>query len=178
MKHEYPTHAHPQHPPRTGHGRARTDGQRDKPSPAFDANASDGLSSFALWRSLPLSTAFTVLLLLVLVTVAAAVALRAPDPTALITPLAWGSVGLASLVGGMIAGRRSPERPVVAGLLCGGAVVLLLVVAGLAFGGQGASAWLLRLCVLPLHLIGACVTRPRRASAAHHDPRKGAHHRR
>ncbi len=176
QKSPYPENAHPSHASRTGRGLTRTVGQTDKPSPAFDANAPDGFSSAEIWRRLPLSVALTLLLIGGLITIGALVALRAPDPVALTVPLSWGAVGLASLIGGVLAGRRCPDRPVAAALLCGGGVVLLLTVPGFFLGGNQPSAWLLRVCILPLHLVGALLSRPRPKPAAHHDRRGGGHH--
>ncbi len=179
MKHEHSINAHPSHPALTGRDPKRTDGHRDKPSPAFDPHDSNDADGFSrVLRSLPLSVVVTVLAGLALSAVGAAIALRAPDPVALIGPLSWGVVGLASLFGGILSGRRAPASPVGAALLCGAVTVVLLTVAGLCAGGGigSPSAWLLRLTVLPLHLIGAYLTRPRERAPSHGDHTAGRHH--
>ncbi len=181
MKHEPSTQAHPSHSAHAGQRMARTNGHRNQPSSAFDSNdrsnETDGFSSATLWRRLPLSVGIVLALCPVLIAVCAAVCLRVPDPAALVTPLAWGAVGFASLIGGVIAGRRTPTSPVAAGLLCGLAVVLVITLAGFLVGKCTPSGWILRVCIPPLHLIGALLSRPKVKPAAHRDHHADDHHR-
>ncbi len=162
---------------------ARTDGSgrghQDKPSPAFDdPNGTDGFSH--ILRTLPFSCGLTLLLGWLLLIPCAAIALRAPDPVALIAPLAWCAVGLASFLGGILAGRRHPSAPVACALTSGAVIALILFLTGLCFGHSepSAASWLLRLGVIPCHLMGAYISRPRPRAAAHGDHAPGHHHRR
>ncbi len=167
MKQQQPINRHPSHPSAAGRTPSPNRAGKDKPSPAFDTNDTDGFSFPALLARLLPASGTSVGGMLGLVTVSTAIALRAPDPLALLTPLAWGSVGLSSLVGGMVAGRRLPEKPAVAGLLAGIPVLLLLILAGFLAGRATPSVWILRVCVLPLQLVGALLARPRRRPATH-----------
>ncbi len=182
MKHEQPTNAHPSHARAAGHPTPHRGGGQDLPSPRLDSrersNDADGFSlAAALARLLP-AVGVSLLSALGFLTVSAALSLRAPDPLALLTPLAWGSVGLSALLGGVTAGRRCPEGAVAAGLCTGAMVLLLVTLAGFLAGKADPSAWILRFCILPLSLVGALVARPKPKAAAHqahgtgHRPRR------
>ncbi len=152
---------------------SRGHGRREKPSPAFDSNdLSNGTGGFShILRTLPLTVGLTLLAALLLITLAAAAALRTPDPVALTAPLSWGAIGLSSLLGGILSGRRNPASPVAGALVSGVIVALLLTVAGFCAEGGNASLapWLVRLGVILVHLLGGYVSRPRERAAAHHE---------
>ena len=78
-------------------------------------------------------TAIIGLLLLLIVT---AVAYGSPDPDALTTPLALGTLGLTSLLGGLVAARRGVTQPILCGLLSGLLFTLLLLGVSLFFGDE------------------------------------------
>ncbi len=147
-------------------GRERS---KETPPDHRQADGSGGVSR--LFRALPLTLALTALSALALMTLGAAVACRAPDPAALVAPVAYGSMGLASLLGGIIAGRRNGEACFTGGLLAGGMVVLLLLLLSFLVKPIGAGSpllvWISRFSVVLLHMLGAYLARPRQKAAAH-----------
>jgi hypothetical protein len=123
----------------------------------------------AILRGYPITLAVTVLSGAVFITAAAFAAYHSPDPTALIAPLSAVALALAALTGGMTAGKLNPTRPMGAGLLCGGLTAVLLTVLSLLLGGNagGFFPWLMRIGVIPLHLLGGVIVRPRQKTPAH-----------
>ncbi len=154
-------------------------GHRDKPSPPFDAhdrsNDADGFSH--ILRSMPLTLGITIAAYLLLITLGAAIALRSPDPVALTVPFAYGAVGIASFLGGILSARRNPAAPLAGGLMTGLALSMILVLIGLCTGRAPISVWIVRLFVIPIHLLGAYIARPRDrvTNRAHHTT--GEYHR-
>ncbi len=165
MKYEHPTHAHRAHHALEGH--------RDKPPSASAPHDADGDARPSLVRVLLLSVGVTLLAELVWSAVLAGLLLRTPDPLSLAAPMGWLSLGLASGLGGWLAGRKYPDAPLLAGLVSGGVVALLLTVVGLCLDTHTASDWILRGVSLLLHLIGAVLSRRRPRPASH---TAGHHH--
>jgi putative membrane protein (TIGR04086 family) len=73
---------------------------------------------------------------LLFITVAAFAAYQSPDPTPLIRPVAAAILAVSALIGGIVAGKRNPACPVVAGLICGGLTTALLILLSLLFRGE------------------------------------------
>ncbi len=129
-------------------------------------HAAGGFSS--ILRRLPIVLGITVLSGLLLITVLCLIALRSPDPTALIRPGAAAALMLATLCGGIAAGKLNPATPLYAGLLCGAVSAVLLILSAL-FTGQsgGLLSWVMRPAVILAYLLGSAMTRPRKKSPAH-----------
>lgn len=137
-------------------------GQTDEPS----GNTTGGFLS--VLRSYPLTLAVTVLTALALVTIACFVAYRCPDSASLTFPASCIVLALASLAGGITAGKRNPNSPVTASLLCGGLTAALLIVLSWILDGEGGLIpWAMRLSPLPMHLLGGVLTRPRKKAPVH-----------
>ncbi len=152
------------HPDRPAHGiPARVSrGQTEEPS---DDTAGGFLS---ILRGYPIVLAVTALSALVFVTAACLAAWKSPDPTALILPASAIAQALASLVGGMTAGKLNPSNPLSASLLCGGLTAILITLLSMVFGGEGGLiSWAMRLGGIPLHLVGGILTRPRKKAPTH-----------
>ncbi len=149
-------------------------GHREQPSPAFDANDTGGFSR--ILGSLPLVCGLTVLAVILLSAVSTMVTLSAPDPVALIPLLSLLSMGLASLIGGILSARRNPSAPLPTGLFSGSVMALLVTVVGLCMGGKSSvMTWGMRVSILPIHLLGAYIARPRQRAREH---TSGRHQRR
>ncbi len=152
-------------------------GRAAEPSDAFDPNAQGGFSRVV--RTLPLTLALTAAAGVVLVTVATAIAYRAPDPSALTAPLAYSSLGVTSLIGGILSGRRNGEDYLLGGLMAGTSLALLLIL--ISFFGEANKEnspffpWLARLGVVLLHVLGAYITRPRAHAVSHASVGRAAH---
>jgi hypothetical protein len=167
--HRQPQHTsvgrHPDLPARAAFG-ARTPA-RPTEEP-FDLQA-NGFSS--ILRGIAAASAVTVLLGLVFVTAACFAAVHSPDPISLAAPLSAAALALASLLGGITAGRLCPARTAVAALLTGAAVALalsLLSLLPLHMGESGRTLpWLIRLGTVPVHLLGGILARPRRKAPTH-----------
>ncbi len=152
--------------------------------PEEPSETAGGFSRLA--RPLPLILGLTLAVGAALTLAATAIAYQSPDPSATLTPLAYGALGLTALLGGVVAGRVLRERAVLGGLVSGVAFALLLTVLSwlLPRAADGAAAaWLSRAGVVVLHLLGACVARPRATTPGHaaghqgtSDHRVGAHH--
>ena len=128
-------------------------------------SSAGGFSSFRWrWGLPPVVSAVTAAFA---VTLMAALAVGSEDPTALIRVLAPVATGLASLAGGITAGLCHRRRSVTAALLYGGALSLILCLAGLSAGKGTPMAWLTRVLPLPLYALGGFVTRPRPPKARH-----------
>lgn len=139
-------------------GRAR----HEEPS----ADTAGGFS--AILRGYPISLAVTVLSGAIFITAAAFAAYHSPDPTALIPALSAVALALAALSGGMTAGKLNPTCPLAASLFCGGVTAVLMILPALALGSAGGLIpWLMRIGMIPLHLLGGIVARPRRKGPAH-----------
>ena len=160
------THSH--HPSQNPVGRhpdrpART---RVRPSEEPSDTQAGGFSS--ILRSYPLVLGITALSALLLVTAAALVLYNSPDPTALIFPVSAAVLAVSALVGGIVAGKLNRGGSVAASLVCGGLTAALLILLSLCFGGDGdLLAWGMRLSVLPLHLLGGILTRPKPQAPTH-----------
>ena len=107
----------PQGPTHTAPARPK---ERSNPSTS-DSGGMTATLKAALF-ALPFGLAIGFILLLVL----AAVALAAPDPDAMIPPLALAALGVTFLLGGLIAARKNPASPMIRSLLCGLLLTLLL----------------------------------------------------
>lgn len=157
---------HPAHDSRRGH--------REQPPHAFDENESGGFSR--ILGTLPLVCGLTALAGVLLATLGTALTLSAPDPVSLIPLVSRISVGLASLLGGMLAARRNPASPLMGGLISGMLMALLLTVVGMCIGGEeSAATWVMRLCIPLVHLLGAYVARPRPKAVQHGAHAAGRH---
>ena len=160
------THSH--HPSQGTVGRhpdrpART---RVRPSEEPSDTQAGGFSS--ILRSYPLVLGITALTALLLVTVAALALCNSPDPTALISPVSAALLAVSALIGGIAAGNMNKNGPVAASLVCGGLTAVLLILISLIFAGKGdLLPWGMRLSVLPLHLAGGILTRPKPHSPTH-----------
>lgn len=152
------------HPDRRSHPTRATGrmGHVEEPS---DRQAG-GFSS--ILRGYPLTAAAFVLSVLLFVTVAAFAVYRSPDPTALIRPVAFVVLGVSSLIGGIAAGRLNQSRPIAASLVCGGLTTALLLILSLLLSGEGdLLSWVGRVAVLPIHLLGGVIARPKQKTPAH-----------
>ncbi len=146
-------------PDRPAHLRPR---QNEEPP---DAQAG-GFSS--ILRTYPITLGITALSALLLVTAAAFAVYKTPDPTALIPPVSAVVTGITALVGGIMAGKLNPSCPVAASLVCGGITAALLILLPLCFGGdRDLLSTVTRIGVLPLHLLGGILTRPKPKAPAH-----------
>lgn len=136
--------------------------QTEEPSDEY----AGGFSS--ILRRMPIALGVTALSGLLAVTALCLAAFLSSDPTALLRPCTAAALVVASLCGGITAGKLNPSTPVTAGLLCGTATALLLTAAALLTGsGGGLLHWGLRLSVIPVHLAGGIMTRPRRKLPTH-----------
>lgn len=125
-----------------------------------------GFSS--ILRSYPVTLGITVLTALLLITVSALILYNSPDPTALIPPVSAAVLAVAALIGGIIAGKLNPSSPVPASLICGGLTAALLILVSLFAGGGGDFlTWGIRIGILPLHLLGGILTRPKTKLPTH-----------
>ena len=118
----------------------------------------------------------------VFVTVLSLAAFNSPDPTSLVGLLSPISLGLASLSGGIAAGKCSGERAVSGSLISGCLFAAFLCVLSLftAKDTHTVSAtvmWLLRLSTVPAHLLGGILARPKKKSAAHTVGKHASHRR-
>ena len=109
-------------------------------------------------------------------------ACQTPDPTALITPLAAAALGIASIAGGITAGRCSPDNAVGSSLVSGVLLTAILCLIALPGGGDTvdlstAAAWFIRLSPIPFHLLGGIMARPRKKPASHTAGKHGVHRR-
>ena len=133
--------------------------------------AAGGFSS--ILRGYPLVLGVTAPAAVLLTTVAALALYQSPDPTALILPVSAAVLALASLCGGVTAGKLNPTAPVAAGLLSGGLTAVLLLLISLICGeGMGLIPWGMGIGSLLLHSLGSALTRPRKAAPTH---RSGKH---
>ena len=147
------------HPDRPAHTRVRPS---EEPS---DIRAG-GFSS--ILRSYPVVLGITALTALLLTTVAALILYNSPDPTAWITPVSAAALAVSALMGGIAAGKLNTANPVAAGLICGGLTAVLLILISLFFDGKGdLLSWGMRMSVLPLHLLGGILTRPKPQAPTH-----------
>ena len=136
--------------------------QTEKPSD----HTEDGFSS--VLKRIPLSLAVTALTGMLFLTVLSLAAHFSPDPMPLTQPLSVLALGLASLMGGLTAGRLSPGRPLSAALLTGGITALILLLLSLLPGEDGGLlAGLLRPATIPIHLLGGIISRPRKKQTTH-----------
>lgn len=128
-------------------------------------------------RTLPLTLGVTAVAGVLLVTIAAAIAYNSADPSACILPLAYGALGITSLVGGIVAGLCNREQALLGGVVSGSVFVLLVTIASLicsgaamdAMGGEASPlfSWLARLGVILIHMLGAYLLRARPEAAMH-----------
>ena len=158
---------------RAGHAGLGTN-YGEQPPYAFGENDTGGFSRIC--RSLPLVCGLTTVLGVALSLASAACLLYTPDPASLIPIASRLSVGLASLLGGILAARKTPTTPLAGGLASGSVMALLLTVLGLCLGEGTLWAWMTRLGSLPLHLVGAYLARPRARATTHTAHTAGHHH--
>ena len=153
------------HPDRVPHP-ALTAGRSGRAEEPSDRQAG-GFSR--ILRKLLLPLAVTVASGAVFVTVLTIAAYQSPDPTALVTPLSIASLGLASLAGGITAGKCHGEGAIPGSLMSGCTLALILCLVGWIGGGEseGLIPWLIRLATVPVHLVGGLMTRPRKKPAGH-----------
>ncbi len=141
----------------------------EKPSDAFDPNHAGGFSHTL--KTLPLTFVLTVAVGLGLATLAAAIAYISPDPSAVALPLSYAALLLTALVGGILSGRRCGADCAMGGFLSGVLLVaclsLVSLLAGNPSGVTPLLAWGVRIGMIPLHLLGAYLVRPRERQAAH-----------
>lgn len=101
-------------------------------------------------------------------------AYQTSDPTAFISSLSVIALGLTSLAGGITAGRCNKERPVFGSFVSGCLLTAILFLTSRIDGdAQGLMPWLLRVAVIPFHMLGGFMTRPRKKHAGH---TVGKHH--
>ena len=147
------------HPDRPARPRVR---QSEEPS---DTKAG-GFSS--ILRSYPLTLGITALTAFLLITVAALILYHSPDPTAWVFPVSAAALAVSSLIGGIAAGKRNPSCPVAASLVCGGLTAAVLILLSLCFGEDGdLLSWGMRIGILPLHTVGALLTRSKPQAPSH-----------
>ena len=146
----------------------------EQPPYAFGENDTGGFSR--ILGRLPLVCGLTTVIGVALSLVSAACLLYTPDPVSLIPTAARLSVCLASLLGGILAARKTPATPLAGGLVSGSVMALILTVLGLCLGEGSMWAWMTRIASLPLHLVGAYLARPRARAAAHTAHTAGHHH--
>ena len=139
---------------------------RVRPSEEPSDTKAGGFSS--ILQSYPVVFGGTALIALLLTTVAALILYNSPDPTSLIFPVSAAVLAVSSLMSGIIAGKMNKESPVAASLVCGGLTAALLILVSLFFDGKGdLLAWGMRMSVLPLHLLGSILTRPKPKAPTH-----------
>ena len=173
-KHTHQLHAsvgkradRPAHPVSHGKTTAR---QTERP---FE-EASDGFSS--ILKTLPLSLGVTALTAMAFLTALAFVAYFSPDPMPLTPVLSAAALALASMVGGFVAGRLNTACPLGASLLAGGLTAATLLLLALLPGESGGFlSLLLRPAVLPCHLLGGIISRPRKKAPVHTAVKHPAH---
>lgn len=152
------------HPDRRSHPTRATGrmGHVEEPS---DTQAG-GFSS--ILRGYPLTAAAFALSVLLFVTVAAFAVYQSPDPTPLIRPVAFVALGVSSLIGGIAAGRLNQSCSIAASLVCGGLTTALLLLLSLLLSGEGdLLSWGERVAVLPIHLLGGVIARPKQKKPTH-----------
>ncbi len=160
------THSH--HPSQNPVGRHpdRPAPTRVRPSEEPSDTKAGGFSS--ILQSYPVVLGITALIALLLTTVAALILYNSPDPTSLIFSASAAVLAVSSLMSGIIAGKMNKESPVAASLVCGGLTAVLLILIALFFGGKGdLLSWGMRIGILPLHLLGGILTRPKPKAPTH-----------
>ena len=159
----HPTHS-PQHKSVGRHPDRPSSPARQTVEPSDQA--AGGFSS--MLRRLPIVLGVTALSGLLLVTALCLVAFLSSDPTALLRPCTAAALIVATLCGGITAGKLNPDAPLSAGLLCGTVTAGLLILAALVAGQSGGILhWGLRLAVIPVYAVGSALTRPRKKIPAH-----------
>ena len=139
---------------------------RVRPSEEPSDTKAGGFSS--ILQSYPVVLGITALIALLLTTVAALILYNSPDPTSLIFPVSAAVLAVSSLIGGMVSGKLNRVTPVSASLVCGGLTAALLILISLFFDGKGdLLAWGMRMSVLPLHLLGGILSRPKPKAPSH-----------
>lgn len=152
---------HPDHRPHTTRMIGRM-GHVEEPS---DTKV-DGFSS--ILRRYPLALATFALSVVLFITVAAFAVYQSQDPTAFIRPMSAAVLGISSLIGGIVGGRLNQSRSIAASLVYGGMTTALLLLFSLLFAGEGdALCWGMRAAVLPIHLLGGAIARPKPKTPAH-----------
>lgn len=166
------------HPDRPSHTAisARGLGHAEEPSDDIEGGFS------RILRRLLLPLAVTAVAGLIFVTALTVAAFNSPDPTALVTPLSAAALALASLVGGITAGKCHGERAVAGSLISGCLLAALLCLLALLIGGEAqgmppAVAWLIRLATIPVHMIGGILARPKQKPATHTAGKHPSHRR-
>ncbi len=164
------------HPDRLPHAAlpAGRRGQAEEPSD----RPAGGFSR--ILRGLLVPMAVTAVSGVVCITALTAAAYRSPDPSALVLPLTAAALGLSSLAGGIAAGKCGGEGAVGRSLVSGCLLAAVLCLCALLRNGgvmglPTAAAWMIRLSVIPLHLLGGLFTRPRKKPASHTAAKHPAH---
>jgi hypothetical protein len=155
---------HPSHPP-VGRHPDRPAHPRARPSEEPSDNRAGGFST--ILRRYPVVLGVTVLAGALLLTAACGIVWSTSDPTARIPYASAAALLLTALCGGITAGKLNPSSPLWAGGLCGCLSAVPLILTGLILGGSGLLPWVLRLSVIPLHLLGSALTRPRKGGNTH-----------
>ena len=167
--------------PHSSAGRGHTPTSSRAKAPSSEA-ATEGRFASALMSAL-FALPVTAIIGLILLLIAAAVAYTNPDPDLLTTPLGLGALGLTACLGGLVAARREPSRPLLSGLLSGLLLALVLVILSLLFGDEArarlttgfppAVLWGLHGAVVLLALLGAKLGSRRPSQVRHgHQKRK------
>lgn len=125
-----------------------------------------GFSS--ILRRLLASWGITVLSAALFTVTAAIILYNTPDPTRWLLPASAVALAMASLCGGITAGKLSPASPVAAGLRTGGVMAALILLASFALGEGGELIpWGMGLGALLFHLVGSALARPRKKPPTH-----------
>lgn len=128
VSHKSMTHARPS----AGRGHTSAGSRAKAPSPEAATEGRFASSLMSALFALPVTAIIGMILLLI----ATAVAYANPDPDLLTAPLGLGALGLTACLGGLVAARREPSRPLLSGLLLGLLLALVLVILALLFGDE------------------------------------------
>ena len=159
------TQPYKHHPSATHDGR----GYSEEPSD----NMAGGFSRLLLRFGLPLG--LFVASGVIFSAAAALAATATSDPTAWILPLSAVALLLASLVGGITAGKCSPQHAIGSAAVSGLILSVILILLSFFGGDMGWLSWVMRLSVIPVHILGGALSRPR-AKPAGHTSRHSSHH--
>lgn len=169
------THSPKNHHPPVGRHPDRPARVRVRPPEEPSDPQAGGFSS--ILTGYPLTLGVTALSALLLVTVAAIPVCQSPDPMGLILPISAATLGVAALIGGTVAGKLNPACPLAASLVCGSITAALMILLSLLLGDGGSPLrWIMGLGILPLHLLGGFLTRPRPKAPAHNTARTARRH--
>lgn len=166
------THSTPSKHPSVGRHPDRPARTRVRPTEEPSDTQAGGFSSTL--RRVLIAVGITMLTAVLLTTAAAVALYNSPDPTPWILPVSAAALALASLCGGITAGKLNPTAPVAAGLLSGGLTAALLLLISLIFRERGGLVpWAMGSDALLASLMGSVWTRPRKRAPSHGT---GGHH--